>query len=228
MNWQILEIPFHALSGELVLSVVEAAAVLISAIAGMILASNKRMDIVGTYALAIVNAFGGGTVRDLLLDNRPFYWMRHWEFLVAIMVLCVAFVYNARIYHIAAEVSRRSVRVDAVGLALFTITGVGIALSQDRPLIVAVLMGVVTGTMGGMIRDIAVNELPDLFRPGALYASASFAGGLAFVAALENGVQYTYAAGIGVFVVVALRIASTHLGLRVPAPQWVEPEERRR
>jgi uncharacterized membrane protein YeiH len=194
----------------------------------MILASNKRMDIVGTYALAVVNAFGGGTVRDLLLDNRPFYWMRHWEFLVAILVLCIAFVYNARIYHIAAEVSRRSVRVDAVGLALFTITGVGIALAQDRPLIVSVLMGVVTGTMGGMVRDIAVNEVPDLFRPGALYASASFTGGLAFVAALENGVQYTYAAGIGVFVVVALRIASTHLGLRVPAPQWADPEERRR
>jgi len=226
MSWQIFEIPFHAFSGELVLSLIEAAAVLISAIAGMILASNKRMDIVGTYALAVINAFGGGTVRDLLLDNRPFYWMRNWEFLVAILVLCIAFVYNARIYHIAAEVSRRSVRVDAVGLALFTITGVGIALAQDRPMIVAVLMGVITGTMGGMLRDIVVNELPDLFRPGALYASASFTGGLAFVAALQNDVRYTYAAAIGVFVVVVLRIASTQVGVRVPAPHWLDEEER--
>ena len=226
MNWDILGIPFHALSGELVLNLIEAAAVLISAIAGMILASNKRMDIVGTYALAVINAFGGGTVRDLLLDNRPFYWMRNWEFLVAILVLCIAFVYNARIYHIAAEVSRRSVRVDAVGLALFTITGVGIALAQDRPMIVAVLMGVVTGTMGGMLRDIVVNELPDLFRPGALYASASFTGGLAFAAALQNDVRYTYAATLGVFVVVVLRIASTQLGVRVPAPHWLDEEER--
>lgn len=218
--------PWPALSGEFVLTLVEAAAVLVSAIAGMIVASQKKMDIVGAYALACVNAFGGGTVRDLLLDNRPFYWMRNWEFLVAILVLCIAFVYNARIYHIAAEVSRRSVRVDAVGLALFTITGVGIALAQDRPMIVAVLMGVITGTMGGMLRDIVVNELPDLFRPGALYASASFTGGLAFVAALQNDVRYTYAAAIGVFVVVVLRIASTQLGVRVPAPHWLDDEER--
>ena len=228
VNWQILEVPFHALSGELVLTVIEAAAVLISAIAGMIIASNKRMDIVGTYALACLNAFGGGTVRDLLLDHRPFYWMKSWEFLVVILLISIAFVYNARIYHLASEVTRRSVRVDAVGLALFTITGVGIALAQDRPMIVAVLMGVVTGTMGGMLRDIVVNEMPDLFRPGALYATASFTGGLAFVAALQNDVRYTYAAAIGVFVVIALRLASTSLGLRVPAPQWADQDERMR
>jgi uncharacterized membrane protein YeiH len=227
MSWDLLEVPLHALSGELVLNVIEAAAVLISAIAGMILASNKRMDIVGTYALAIINAFGGGTVRDLLLDNRPFYWMLHWEFLVAILVLCVAFVYNARIYHIAAEVSRRSVKIDAVGLALFTLTGVGIALSQERPMIVAVLMGVITGTTGGMLRDIVVNEVPDLFRPGALYATASFTGGLAFVAALDNGVRFTFAAAIGVFVVVALRLASTSFGVRVPAAHWAEEGQRK-
>jgi len=110
--------------------------------------------------------------------------------------------------------------VDAIGLALFTITGVGIALAQDRPMIVAVLMGVMTGTMGGMLRDIVVNEVPDLFRPGALYATASFTGGLAFVAALEYDVRYTWAAAIGALVVVALRLASTSLGLRVPSPHW--------
>ena len=196
------------------------------AVSGALAAGRKRLDLLGVFVLASVTAIGGGTVRDLLLDNRPFYWMRNWEFLVAILVLCIAFVYNARIYHIAAEVSRRSVRVDAVGLALFTITGVGIALAQDRPMIVAVLMGVITGTMGGMLRDIVVNELPDLFRPGALYASASFTGGLAFAAALQNDVRYTYAATLGVFVVVVLRIASTQLGVRVPAPHWLDDEER--
>ena len=211
-----------ALSGELVLTLLEAAAVLVSAIAGMIVASQKRMDIVGTCALALVNAFGGGTVRDLLLDNRPFYWMKHWEFLVAILVIGVPFVYNARMYRLAEEVHRRSFRVDAVGLALFTITGVGIALAQDRPLIVAVLMGVVTGTMGGMLRDVVVNEVPDLFRPGALYATASFAGGLAFVAALEYDLLYSWATAIGIAVVVVLRWASAAHGITVPAPQWSE------
>ncbi len=215
-----------ALSGDFVLTILEAAAVLISAIAGMIVASTKRMDIVGAYALAVVNAFGGGTVRDLLLDHRPFYWMQHWEFLVAILAICVPFVYNSRMYRLASEVHRRSFRVDAIGLALFTITGVGVALEQGRPLIVAVLMGVITGTMGGVLRDLVVNEVPDLFRPGALYATASFTGGLAFIAALENDMRYSYATAIGVVVVAGLRLISSAHGIPVPAPQWAQERER--
>jgi uncharacterized membrane protein YeiH len=208
------------MSGELVLTVLEAAAVLVSAIAGMIVASNKRMDIVGAYALACVNAFGGGTVRDLLLDNRPFYWMQHWLFLVAILGICVPFVYNARMFRLASEVHRRSVKMDAVGLALFTMTGVGIALGRDAPIVVAVLMGVIAGTMGGVLRDVAVNEVPDLFRPGGLYATASFAGALAFIAGLEHGLRYSQAAGVGILVVIVLRLLSVRLGIGIPAPQW--------
>ena len=215
---------FHSLGGDFVLAILEAAAVLVSAIAGMIVASNKRMDIVGTYALAVVNAFGGGTVRDLLLDHRPFYWMQHWLFLVAILAICIPFVYNARMYSLASAVHRRSFRVDAIGLALFTITGAGIALEQGRPLIVAALMGVVTGTAGGVLRDLVVNEVPDLFRPGALYATASFTGGLAFVACLENDVRYSYASAIGIVVVVGLRWASAAHGITVPAPQWEQQD----
>jgi uncharacterized membrane protein YeiH len=211
-------------SGESVLLVLEAAAVLASAIAGMIVAAQRRMDVVGAFALACVNAFGGGTVRDLLLDNRPFYWMVQWGFLVAILAITVAFVYNERTFHFASAVHRRSVKIDAIGLALFTITGVGIALGQGRPMIVAVLMGVVTGTMGGVLRDVVVNEVPDLFRPGALYATASFLGGLAFVAGLENGVGYSYSAGIGIAVVITLRLLSVRLGLSVPAPHWAARE----
>ena len=155
---------FHSLGGDFVLTILEAAAVLASALAGMIVAANRRMDIVGAYSLAVVNAFGGGTVRDLMLDHRPFYWMQHWLFLVVIMAICIPFVYNARMYRLASAVHQRSFRVDALGLALFTITGVGIALEQDRPLIVAALMGVIAGTMGGVLRDVVVNETPELFR----------------------------------------------------------------
>jgi uncharacterized membrane protein YeiH len=210
------------LNAELVLTVVEAAAVLTSAIAGMIVASHKKMDVVGAFALACVNAFGGGTVRDLLLDNRPFYWMNHSYYLVVILAICIPFVYNARIYRFASEVHRRSVKVDAVGLALFTIAGVGIAREQGSPLVVAAMMGVITGTMGGVLRDVVVNEIPDLFRPGGLYATASFAGALAFIAALENSVRYSYAVGIGVVAIVALRLLSLRHGVTVPAPQWHE------
>jgi uncharacterized membrane protein YeiH len=185
------------------------------------------MDLVGAYALAVLNAFGGGTVRDLLLDNRPFYWMAHWWYLVVIGAICVPFVYNARMYRMASAVHRRSVRVDAVGLALFTVTGVGIALKQQAPLVVALLMGVITGTMGGMLRDVVVNEMPDLFRPGGLYATAALGGALVFLAGLEQDLAFGYASLLGIAMTVTLRLASLHLGLGIPKPHWIDPERER-
>jgi len=222
----MMDIYFPVVKAELVLALVEAAAVLASAIAGMLIASHKRMDLVGAYALACVNAFGGGTVRDLLLDNRPFYWMQHPAYFIAIFVICVPFVYNARMYRVATEVHRRSVKVDAMGLALFTVAGVGIALAREVPLVVALLMGVVTGTAGGVLRDVVVNELPDLFRPGGLYATASLLGGAAFIAALEQELTYGYATAIGIATVVLLRLLSVRLGVTIPAPQWMADTER--
>jgi uncharacterized membrane protein YeiH len=221
-----MELNMPVVNSELVLAVVEAAAVLVSAIAGMIVASHKRMDLVGAYALACVNAFGGGTVRDLLLDNRPFYWMQHPAYFVAIFVICVPFVYNARMYRVATEVHRRSVKVDAMGLALFTVAGVGIALASKVPLVVALLMGVITGAAGGVLRDVVVNEIPDLFRPGGLYATASLLGGAAFIAALEQDLSYGYATAIGIATVVVLRLLSVRLGVTIPAPQWMTDTER--
>jgi uncharacterized membrane protein YeiH len=208
-------------NSDLVLAALEAAAVLISAIAGMIVAANKGLDLVGAVALACVNAFGGGTVRDLLLDNRPFYWMSHWEYLVAIVAISVPFVYSAMAFRVATEVHRRAAKVDAIGLSLFTITGVGIALGRETPIVVALLMGVVTGTMGGVLRDVVVNEIPDLFQPGGLYATASLAGALAFVGALGYGLHYGEAAAAGIVLIVALRLISLRLGMTIPAPHWI-------
>jgi uncharacterized membrane protein YeiH len=221
-----VSVQLPGISTEFVLLVLEAAAVMVSAVAGMIVASNKGMDLVGAYALACVNAFGGGTVRDLLLDNRPFYWMAHSGYLVAIFALSVPFVYNARMYRVASEVHRRAVKVDAIGLALFTMTGVGIALSQQAPVVVALLMGVVTGTAGGILRDVVVNDMPDLFRPGGLYATAALAGAAVFVAAIETGQPYALSAALGAAIVVLLRLLSLRMGVSIPKPQWAVPGER--
>lgn len=216
-----------SVNSQLVLQIVEAAAVVVSAIAGMIIASNKRMDLVGTFALACMNAFGGGTMRDLLLDNRPFYWMANWWFFLAILAIAIPFVYSVRVFRLATEVHRRSVKTDALGLALFTISGAGIALAHDAPLVVAVLMGVVAGTTGGVLRDIVVNELPDLFRPGGLYATASLAGAVTFVGCLHQQLDYTSSAIAGATLVVLLRLLSVRLGVAMPRPQWVDDREGR-
>ena len=216
-----------SVNSQLVLQVVEAAAVVASAIAGMIVASNKGMDLVGAFALACLNAFGGGTLRDLLLDNRPFYWMAHWWFFLAILGICIPFVYSRQVFAIASEVHRRSVKMDAVGLALFTVAGAGIALARDSPPVIAVLMGVVAGTTGGVVRDVVVNEVPDLFRPGGLYATASLAGAVAFVAAVATELlPYTNAAILGVAVILGLRLLSIRLGVSMPPPQWATHPKR--
>jgi uncharacterized membrane protein YeiH len=81
-------------------------------------------------------------------------------------------------------------------------------------------MGVVTGTMGGVMRDVLVNEIPALFRPGGLYATASFVGGLAFIAGLEHDLRYSYSAGLGIVCVIALRLLSLRLGVTIPAAHW--------
>jgi uncharacterized membrane protein YeiH len=209
------------LTTELVLQVLEAGAVIASAIAGMIVAADKRMDLVGAYALACLNAFGGGTVRDLLLDNRPFYWMANWGYLLAILAICIPFVYSVQMFRIAAAVHRRSVKMDAIGLALFTVAGTGIALDRHAPAIVALLMGVIAGTTGGVLRDVVVNEMPDLFRPGGLYATAALAGAGSFVLLLDAGIPYANAATVGIAIVVILRLVSVRLGIGIPAPQWL-------
>lgn len=165
----------------------EATAVLVCAVSGMITAARKRMDIVGTYCLAIVTAFGGGTLRDLMIDRRPFFWVSHDQYLLIIVALCVAFVYSRPFHARARSWHRQGVLVDAMGLALFTLTGVGFALEKGLPLFVSSLIGVITGTFGGVLRDVASIEIPVLFRPGELYAVSSFAGAWVYIASVHVG-----------------------------------------
>ena len=200
----------------------EAAAVLVSALSGMITAARKGMDIVGTYCLAVVTALGGGTLRDLLIDRRPFFWAQHEEYLLVIAVLCVGFVYS-RTFH--ARVRRwhgQAVLVDAMGLALFTLTGVSFALHQGLPPFVASLIGVITGTFGGVMRDVVSTEIPVVFRPGELYAVSSFAGAWVYLGSTFLSLPPVLGATLAFVTVVALRMASVRYGVRVPDPLWIE------
>ena len=199
----------------------EASAVLVSAISGMITAARKHMDIVGTYCLAIVTAFGGGTLRDLLIDRRPFFWVSHDQYLLIIVALCVAFVYSKPFHARASRWHRQGVLVDAMGLALFTLTGVGFARDKGLPLFVSSLIGVITGTFGGVLRDVASIEIPLLFRPGELYAISSFAGAWVYLAGLQIGLSAFVAGSLAALTIVSLRIVSHAFGLRVPDPLWI-------
>jgi uncharacterized membrane protein YeiH len=205
----------------------EAAAVLVCAVSGMITAARKRMDIVGTYSLAIVTAFGGGTLRDLLIDRRPFFWISHDQYLLIIVALCVAFVYSRAFYARASRWHRQGIVVDAMGLGLFTMTGVGFAVDKGLPLFVSSLIGVITGTFGGVLRDVAAMEVPVIFRPGELYAVSSFVGAWVYIGAHRAGLSPAAASILVILTVVGLRLASHAFGVRVPDPSWLREERRK-
>ena len=199
---------------------VEVAAVVASAVSGMVTAARTRMDVVGTFTLALVTAFGGGTLRDVLLERRPLFWVANKEYVFLTLLLCLPFVYSRRAFTVADALDRNSTFVDSLGLALFSLTGVRYALAAGLPPLPAALMGVVTGTFGGVLRDILVREVPSIFRPGPLYAAASFLGCLVVLAGPALDVPQAIADAAGFGTIVLLRMASVRLGLRLPDPHW--------
>jgi uncharacterized membrane protein YeiH len=139
----------------------EAVAIASFALSGLIEAARKRLDAVGVCVVAGLTAFGGGTLRDVLLDRRPFFWVEHAVWLWALLALCIVAMAFLRTRHLALT-ERAMQWPDAVGLGLFTASGTQIALDTGMPAIVAVLMGMVTTVFGGVLRDIVCNQIPDL------------------------------------------------------------------
>ncbi|MDQ8153230.1 MAG: trimeric intracellular cation channel family protein [Gemmatimonadota bacterium] len=202
------------------LLIFEIVAVVLGALSAMITASKKNLDFVGTYALAVVTSFGGGTIRDVLLDRRPFFWVSRWEYLIIIFALCIPFVYSRRVHDWSRQLVARGEFVDALGLGFFSVVGVTMALDAKLPAAVAVLMGVVTATGGGIIRDLLVNEIPVVFRHGStLYTTSAFAGAVVFIALQK--IHSPFAVFASVSVAVASRLYSVWKGTSLPRPLWM-------
>lgn len=166
--------------GETLRLLVELAATTAFALSGILEAARKRLDLVGVCVVGFVAAFGGGTLRDLLLDQRPFFWVRHVEMLWGVLALCLLAMLFLRHQHF--ELTEKAIQwPDAVGLGLFTASGVHQALVLDLPGLVAVLMGLITGVFGGVLRDVVCNEIPSAFRDHQPYAVWAFVGGWVYV-----------------------------------------------
>lgn len=207
----------------LLMTVVEAVATLAFALSGLLEAARKRLDAVGVCVVAGLTAFGGGTLRDVLLDRRPFFWVEHASWLWALLGLCIAAMFVLRARHFRPT-ERAMQWPDALGLGLFSASGTQLALAQGLPAIVAVLMGVVTAAFGGVLRDIVVNEIPRAFKDRQPYAVCAFAGGWAVVGAQAAGLSDSLSLLVGAAVGSGLRAAAMLSGLRLPG--WsagVEP-----
>lgn len=152
---------------------IELLAVISSATFGVLLARRNRLDFVGVLSLALIVAFGGGTLRDLLLDRHPLFWIKHAQYPVIVFVLALVTSFVRRL---PASVNKVLYLPDALGLGLFSIVGADYALEAGTSWFVAALLGVVTGTFGGVIGDVICNEVPSLFHSAPLYATCSFVG----------------------------------------------------
>lgn len=157
------------------IKIIEVMAILVGAFSGFVEARSKKMDVVGVFTVAFITAFGGGTLRDILLDQRPLFWVTHQEY--AILIFVMALIASPLIRTLRRIVSERLIVVaDALGLGLFSVAGVAAALAAGMPLFIASMMGVITGTFGGVLRDIVCNEIPMVLRDGRPYAICAFAG----------------------------------------------------
>lgn len=196
--------------------VIEAAAIVAFALSGLIEAARKRLDAVGVVVVAGLTAFGGGTLRDVLLDRRPFFWVQHAHWLWALLALCVAAMLFMRARHF--EPTERAMQwPDALGLGLFAASGTQVALAMQMPAIVAVLMGMVTAVFGGVLRDVVCNEIPSAFSDHRPYALCAFAGGWALVGMQALGWPDGAALLTAAAVASALRMLVLLSGYTLPA-----------
>ncbi len=188
------------------------AAVAVNALTGVLDSGRKQMDLVGALLVGVATALGGGTIRDLLLDRNVF-WVADQTYLIA--ALGTGFITFFLVRRLPLH-PRFFLIPDAIGLALFTIVGTQVALQWHTPWLVASLMGVTTGVVGGVLRDILCNDVPMVFLKGELYASAAWTGALTLIGLQALDIHAVNASWIAMAVVLGLRLAAMHYHLTLP------------
>ena len=183
------------------------------AISGALAAGRKALDLIGVVALALATAVGGGTIRDVLLDRHPIFWLADPAYLVVIV--------GAALSTVAYTRRRRAPEAtlliaDALGLALFSVAGAQIAERAGLPPIACILLGTITGAAGGAVRDVLSMEIPLVLRGGSLYATAAIAGTAAYFALEAVGLARPTATLAGMTVVAGLRFAAIWWGIQMP------------
>jgi uncharacterized membrane protein YeiH len=188
------------------------AGVAVFAVSGVLAARERELDLIGVVVVAAITAIGGGTLRDLLLDRHPIFWVTDsWYLLVIIgsALLTVAYVRVWPPPGISLLVA------DALGLALFALSGAQIAEKGLCPPLIVVLMGTITGVTGGILRDVITAKVPLILRR-EIYATAAIIGVAAYLAMHALGMPQTTSFLAGMFVVAGLRLISLRRGVHLP------------
>lgn len=187
--------------------------VAVCSISGALGAGRKGFDLLGVAIIALVTAIGGGTLRDVLLDRHPIFWIADPSYLLVILI-------GAALTVVYVRFRRPPYRVlliaDALGLGFFTIFGAQVAEAKELPAVIVILMGAITGAAGGLFRDVLSAEVPLLLRKGELYATASIIGAAMYLLVQAIHCPRPLSAIIGAAVVIGLRLAAIRWQLVLP------------
>ena len=194
------------------LELIDYAGVAVFAASGALAAARKSLDVLGVVVIATVTAIGGGTMRDLLLA-RPVFWTQHPAYLYVILLTAIGTLVYTRRFH---PPERLLAMLDALGLAFFTISGAQIAEGLEYTGIVVVVMGTLTGVAGGALRDLLTGEIPLILRKGQIYATAAIVGAALYQAMQSLGLERGLAAGAGMVLIAAMRLAAIVFNWTLP------------
>ena len=195
---------------------IEICATLAFALSGLIAGARKKLDAFGVFVVTGVAAFGGGTLRDVLLDRRPFFWVDHANWLWLMLFLCLFAMMFMRNRHI--QLTEHAILIpDALGLGLYAALGTQIALDLQMPVIICALMGVMTAVFGGVLRDIFCNEIPKAFNDYQPYAVIAFVGSLLVVALNAINMPQWLCIFVPAGLIFIFRITAIFLGWRLPS-----------
>jgi uncharacterized membrane protein YeiH len=189
------------------------ASVLIFALTGALVASRAQLDIVGFFFIACLTAVGGGTLRDVLLNRDFVFWVAEPTY---IAIACTAALVVFFTAHMLESRYRALIWLDSLALAVAVPAGVGVAMGLDQPAAIVLIMGMVTGCLGGLMRDVVCNEVPLVLKQGELYASAAFAGAGAALIAREMGADTLTVLAACALLTWVLRAGSLAFGWRLP------------
>jgi uncharacterized membrane protein YeiH len=182
------------------------------AVSGVLAASRSGLDLLGGFALAALTAIGGGTLRDVLLNRHPIFWIRDARYLLVILAAAAL----TMIYVAFLPPPGNSLLIaDALGLALFAISGAQIAESAGLSPLIVVLMGAMTGTAGGMLRDVMSARIPLIFTQD-LYATAAIVGVVVYLLLQKLHAPRSVAVGIGVAAILGVRVMAVVFGMHLP------------
>ncbi len=202
------------------LFIIEVLGTVAFAISGIRLAARKHFDWFGAYTVGLVTAIGGGTLRDIML-GLPVFWLQTWWYLA---VTGLAFVIVVAFKRVLTSGSRSLFIFDTIGLALFVMIGIQKTLAADFAMWGAIVMGIITGSFGGVVRDIMINEEPLFFRKD-IYATACLGGGLAYWIASLAGCQPIVQQSVCAVTIFGLRYGALRFGWHLPVLTNAADEE---